>query len=41
MHWGTFPTLWGTPALLREELKKRDQSTEVIELEPGRSWPAA
>jgi L-ascorbate metabolism protein UlaG (beta-lactamase superfamily) len=41
MHWGTFPILWGTPALLREELRKRDQSTEVIELEPGGSWPAA
>ena len=40
MHWGTFPVLWGTPAALREELKKRGLSTEVVELAPGGSWPA-
>ena len=39
MHWGTFPILWGTPALLREELKRRGPGTEVIELEPGGLWP--
>ncbi len=39
MHWGTFPILWGTPALLREELKKRGLATQVIELAPGGSWP--
>jgi L-ascorbate metabolism protein UlaG (beta-lactamase superfamily) len=39
MHWGTFPVLTGTPALLREELKKRALATEVIELAPGDSWP--
>jgi L-ascorbate metabolism protein UlaG (beta-lactamase superfamily) len=38
MHWGTFPALWGTPALLREEIAKRGLSTEVIELAPGDSW---
>ena len=39
MHWGTFPILTGTPAGLREELKKRGLGTEVIELAPGGSWP--
>jgi len=39
MHWGTFPVLTGTPAQLRQELKKRDLTTEVIELAPGDSWP--
>jgi hypothetical protein len=40
MHWGTFPALWGTPALLRDEIKKRRLQTEVVELAPGGSWPA-
>jgi L-ascorbate metabolism protein UlaG (beta-lactamase superfamily) len=40
MHWGTFPALTGTPAALREELKRRGLSTEVVELAPGQSWPA-
>lgn len=40
MHWGTFPALPGTPAALRQELKKRGLSTEVVELAPGQSWPA-
>ena len=40
MHWGTFPALWGTPALLREEIAKRGLATEVVELAPGGSWPA-
>ena len=39
MHWGTFPALTGTPAALREELKKRGVATEVVELAPGGSWP--
>jgi L-ascorbate metabolism protein UlaG (beta-lactamase superfamily) len=39
MHWGTFPALWGTPALLREEIAKRGLATEVVELAPGSSWP--
>ena len=39
MHWGTFPVLPGTPALLREEIRKRGLSTEVVELKPGQSWP--
>jgi L-ascorbate metabolism protein UlaG (beta-lactamase superfamily) len=39
MHWGTFPVLTGTPDALRDELKKRSVSTEVIELQPGESWP--
>ena len=40
MHWGTFPALPGTPAALRDEIKKRGLSTEVVELAPGESWPA-
>jgi L-ascorbate metabolism protein UlaG (beta-lactamase superfamily) len=40
MHWGTFPILTGTPALLRDEIKKRGLSTEVVDLGPGGSWPA-
>jgi L-ascorbate metabolism protein UlaG (beta-lactamase superfamily) len=40
MHWGTFPVLWGTPALLRDEIRKRGLSTEVVELAPGGYWPA-
>ena len=39
MHWGTFPVLTGTPAVLRKEIEKRGLATEVIELEPGQSWP--
>jgi len=39
IHWGTFPVLTGTPALLREELKNRGLATEVVELAPGDSWP--
>jgi L-ascorbate metabolism protein UlaG (beta-lactamase superfamily) len=39
MHWGTFPALPGTPAALRDELKRRGVATEVIELAPGGSWP--
>ncbi len=39
MHWGTFPALTGTPAALRQELKKRGLETEVVELSPGQSWP--
>ncbi len=40
MHWGTFPVLAGTPAELREEIRKRGLATEVIELAPGQRWPA-
>jgi L-ascorbate metabolism protein UlaG (beta-lactamase superfamily) len=40
MHWGTFPALTGTPALLRDEIKKRGLATEVVELAPGQSWSA-
>jgi L-ascorbate metabolism protein UlaG (beta-lactamase superfamily) len=39
MHWGTFSMLPGQPSQLRDELSKRGLSTEVIELEPGGSWP--
>ena len=39
MHWGTFPALTGTPAVLHEEIGKRGSKTEVIELTPGESWP--
>jgi L-ascorbate metabolism protein UlaG (beta-lactamase superfamily) len=41
MHWGTFPALTGTPAALRKELASRNVRTEVIELEPGQTWPKA
>jgi L-ascorbate metabolism protein UlaG (beta-lactamase superfamily) len=34
-HYGTFPALTGTPAQLRDELKKRGYQCEVIELKPG------
>ncbi len=34
-HYGTFPMLTGTPAMLREELKKRGCECEVIEMKPG------
>jgi L-ascorbate metabolism protein UlaG (beta-lactamase superfamily) len=33
MHWGTFPTLTGTPAALREHLSGR--GVDVLELRPG------
>ncbi|HEX8219527.1 MAG TPA: metal-dependent hydrolase [Chloroflexia bacterium] len=36
-HYGTFPLLTGTPAMLREELSKRGYECEVIELKPGES----
>jgi L-ascorbate metabolism protein UlaG (beta-lactamase superfamily) len=39
IHWGTFPALPGTPARLRDEIRKRGLATEVIELAPGGSWP--
>jgi L-ascorbate metabolism protein UlaG (beta-lactamase superfamily) len=39
MHWGTFPVLPGTPAQLRREIDRRGLPTQVIELEPGQSWP--
>ncbi|HKP51221.1 MAG TPA: metal-dependent hydrolase [Chloroflexia bacterium] len=34
-HHSTFPLLTGTPAQLREELKKRGYKCEVLELKPG------
>lgn len=34
-HYGTFPLLKGTPAMLREELSQRGYQCEVIELKPG------
>lgn len=33
MHWGTFPLLTGTPAMLKEHLK--GTGIEVLELQPG------
>jgi len=39
MHWKSFASLPGKPDALREELAKRRLDTEVIELEPGGSWP--
>jgi L-ascorbate metabolism protein UlaG (beta-lactamase superfamily) len=35
MHWGTFPLLTGTPAMLREHLS--DSNIEVLALEPGQT----
>jgi L-ascorbate metabolism protein UlaG (beta-lactamase superfamily) len=35
MHHGTFPALTGTPAALREELKRANVSAEVLAMEPG------
>jgi L-ascorbate metabolism protein UlaG (beta-lactamase superfamily) len=39
MHFGTFPALSGSVAAFRQELEKRGLATEVVELEPGGSWP--
>jgi L-ascorbate metabolism protein UlaG (beta-lactamase superfamily) len=33
MHWGTFPILTGTPAMLKSLVEPR--GVEVLELEPG------
>ena len=33
MHWGTFPLLTGTPAMLKQALGSR--GVEVLELKPG------
>ena len=33
MHWGTFPLLSGTPAMLKKELA--GTNIEVLELKPG------
>jgi len=37
IHYATFPVLWGTPSMLREELEARSLDVEVIELSPGSS----
>ncbi|MBF6613413.1 MAG: metal-dependent hydrolase [Chloroflexi bacterium] len=34
-HYGTFPVLTGTPAMLREELQKRGYKCEVLAMKPG------
>ena len=39
MHYGTFPALTGTPEAFRKAVAARGISTEVVVLEPGRSWP--
>jgi L-ascorbate metabolism protein UlaG (beta-lactamase superfamily) len=36
-HYGTFPPLTGTPAMLVEELKKLGVKSEVVALKPGES----
>ncbi len=36
-HFGTFPALTGTPAMLRAELAKRKVEVEVVELQPGKA----
>jgi len=36
-HFGTFPALTGTPAMLRAELAKRKVEAEVVELQPGKA----
>lgn len=35
MHFGTYPILAGTPAQLKDALKKRKVRTEVVEMKPG------
>lgn len=40
MHYGTFPALPGTAAAFVAEVRRRGLVTEVIVLEPGKSWPA-
>ena len=35
MHWGTFPLLTGTPAMLKQALGSRN--VEVLELQPGQT----
>ena len=34
-HYGTFPSLTGTPEMLREELRKLEVASEVVALRPG------
>jgi L-ascorbate metabolism protein UlaG (beta-lactamase superfamily) len=36
-HWGTSPSLTGTPDMLREELAKLGVTSEVVALRPGES----
>jgi L-ascorbate metabolism protein UlaG (beta-lactamase superfamily) len=36
-HYGTFPALSGTPAMLREELAKLNLAVEVVALDPGQA----
>ena len=35
IHFGTFPPLTGTPAELREEMKKRGVQAEMREMKPA------
>ncbi len=37
MHYGTFPVLYGTPDMLREELSNRGIEADVLEIKPGES----
>lgn len=39
MHYGTFPAISGTAEAFRDEVRRRGLATEVVTLEPGRSWP--
>ena len=41
MHYGTFPAISGTAEAFRDEVRKRGLATEVVELEPGKSWPVS
>ena len=36
-HFATFPMLTGTPAMLRQELAKRNIAAEVVDLQPGQA----
>lgn len=41
IHWGTFPMLTGTPAMLEDELSTLGVNCRVITLEPGQSHTPA
>lgn len=38
IHWGTFPLLTGTPAMLEQELAALGVNCEVVTLEPGETY---
>jgi len=38
IHWGTMPSLTGTPEAFRDEVARLALRTEVVTLRPGESW---